>query len=416
MAEARGLRSSPGFTRFWWAFTASEFGTYLTSLALAVLIKYQLHGSTTDNGVINAFRWLPYAAFGLLAGALIDRVRRRPVQVAADFARALLLAVPAVLATTGRLTIGLLAVFMLLFGLCSLAGDAASQAFLPRLVPRGLLTAANARIDQSGAVAQTAGPGLAGLVLAVLTAPVAFVLDAATYLASGIVLLRIAVDEPPAQRTAGSSLRAEVGEGLRWVYRHPTLAPFAVATHLWFVFWGMSGAVLAFFILSTVQLGSPALDSLALGIAGSVAGIGALVGSSVALRLGRRFGTGLVVVACHTVMPVAYVLFAVAPGHVAGCVLIGLGQLLIGVSMGAENPNGMGYRQSVTPDHLQGRMNATMRSINRAMIVIGAPVGGLLAVQLGYRPTLWLMAVGFAVVALVLGSSRFRTATVADAR
>ncbi len=383
MSEARELRSSPGFIWFWWAFSASEFGTYLTSLALA--------------------------------GALIDRMRRRPVQVSADFARAVLLAVPAVLAITNRLTIGLLAVFMLAFGLCSLAGDAASQAFLPRLVPRRMLTAANARIDQSSAVAQTAGPGLAGLVLAVLTAPVAFLLDAATYLVSGFVLLGITVDEPAAHRTVGSSLRSEVGEGLRWVYRHPTLTPFALAAHLWFVFWRMSGAVLAFFILSTVQLGSPALDSLALGIAGSVAGLGALVGSSVALRLGRRFGTGTVVVACHTVMPVAYVLFAVAPARVAGCVLIGLGQLLVGVSMGAENPNGMGYRQSVTPDRLQGQMNATMRSINRAMIVVGAPVGGLLAVQLGYRPALCLMAVGFAVVALVLGLSKFRAATVADA-
>ncbi len=409
-----GLQGSPGFRRFWWASTASEFGTYLTSLAMAVLIKFQLHGSTADVGLVNACRWLPYAAFGLFAGALIDRVRRRPVQVAADLARGLLLAVPAVLALTDRLSIGLLAAFLLLFGVCSLAGDAASQAFLPRLVPRGLLTAANARIDQSSAVAQTAGPGLAGLLLAVLSAPWAFLLDAVTYVASGILLLGIRVAEPTARSGRATTLRADVREGLRWVYRHPMLTPFALATHLWFVFWGMSGAVLAFFILSTVQLGSAGLDSLALGIAGSVAGIGALVGSSVALRLGRQFGAGVVVVACHAVMPVAYVLFALAPAHLAGCVLIGLGQLVVGVSMGAENPNGMGYRQAVTPDHLQGRMNATMRSINRAMIVVGAPVGGLLAVRLGYRPTLWIVAGGFTAVALLLGTSTFRTATLED--
>lgn len=413
MSGEPGLRGSPGFRRFWWAFTASEFGTYLTSLAMVALIKYQLHGSTADFGLVSAFRWLPYAAFGLVAGALIDRLRRRPVQVGADFARAVLLAVPAFLAITDRLTIALLATFMFLFGLCSLAGDAASMAFLPRLVPRELLTGANARIDQSSAVAQTAGPGLAGLILAVLSAPVAFLFDAVSYLVSGFLLLGIAVEERPAQRT-DSTLRAEVREGLRWVYRHPTLAPFALTTHLWFVFWGMSSAVLGFFILSTVQLGSPALDSLALGIAGSVAGVGALIGSGFALRLGRRFGAGVVVVACQTIMPLAYVLLAVAPSHVAGCVVIGLAQLAVGVSMGAENPNGMGYRQTVTPDHLQGRMNATMRSVNRAMIVVGAPLGGVLAVWLGYRPTLWIMALGFAVVALVLGLSKFRTATLDD--
>lgn len=349
-----------------------------------------------------------------MAGALIDRMRRRPVQVTADFARAVLLAVPAFLAMTDRLTIPLLATFMLLFGLCSLAGDAASMAFLPRLVPRELLTGAHARIDQSSAVAQTAGPGAAGLILAVLSAPAAFLLDAVSYLVSGFLLLGIAVREPPAQRTE-STLRSEVREGLRWVYRHPTLAPFALTTHLWFVFWGMSSAVLGFFILSTVQLGSPALDSLALGIAGSVAGVGAVFGSGFALRLGRRFGAGRVVVACQSVMPIAYALLAVAPSHVAGCVLIGVAQLAVGVSMGAENPNGMGYRQTITPDRLQGRMNATMRSINRAMIVIGAPVGGVLAAWLGYRPTLWIMAAGFAVVALLLGLSKFRAATLDDA-
>lgn len=414
MSGPGALRGSPGFGRFWWAFTASEFGTYLTSLAIAVLIKYQLGGSTADAGWVNACRWVPYAVFGLLAGALVDRMRRRPVQVTADIARAVLLAVPAVLALTDRLTIPLLAGFLLLFGMWSLAGDAASQAFLPRLVPRSLLTAANARIDQSSAVAQTAGPGLAGLVLAALSAPVAFLLDAVTYLVSGLVLLGIDVEEPRAHRRPGSTLRSEVREGLRWVYRHPALTPLALATHLWFVFWGMSGAVLAFFILSTVQLGSPALDSLALGIAGSVAGIGALVGSSFALRWGRRFGTGVVVVACHAVMPLAYLLFALAPAHLAGCLLIGAGQLVVGMSMGAENPNTLGFRQSVTPDALQGRTNATMRSINRAMIVLGAPVGGLLAVHLGYRPTLWLMAAGFAAVALVLGLSKFRTVAVPD--
>lgn len=406
------LRGSPDFRLFWWASTASECGTYLTSLAIAVLIKYQLDGSTVDVGWVNALRWVPYAAFGLLAGALVDRMRRRPVQVVADLTRALLLALPAVLAFTDRLTIALLAVFMLLFGVSSLAGDAASQAFLPRLVPRALLTAANARIDQSSAVAQTAGPGLAGLVLAALGAPVAFLLDAVTYLVSGLLLMFITVAEAQPRRPVGATLRSEISAGLRWVYRHPVLTPLALATHLWFVFWGMFGAVLAFFILSTVQLGSPALDSLALGISGSLAGIGALVGSSFALRWGRRFGTGIVVIACHAVMPVAYVLFALAPARLAGCVLIGLGQLVVGVSMGVENSNTLGYRQTVTPDHLQGRTNATMRSINRAMIVVGAPVGGLLAVQLGYRPTLLLMAAGFAAVALVLGLSRFRTVAV----
>ncbi|MFC4908820.1 hypothetical protein [Actinomadura gamaensis] len=83
---------------------------------------------------------------------------------------------------------------------------------------------------------------------------------------------------------------------------------------------------------------------------------------------------------------------------------------MLGLSMGAENANELGYRQSVTPDDLQGRMNATLRSTNRAMIVIGAPLGGLAADALGDRAVLWAAALGFGLVAAGLAVSPFRAA------
>jgi MFS family permease len=204
-------------------------------------------------------------------------------------------------------------------------------------------------------------------------------------------------------------IRGEALEGLRWVYGHPTLRPFAVGTHVWFIFNGVAGAVLVPFALQTLGL-----TPFGLGLALSAAGVGGLLGSLAATRLGARFGVGRVVIACWTVQGVAYALLALTSARWSGWLLFGAGQLLFGLGLGAENSPSMGYRQAVTPDRLQGRMNTTMRSLNRAMIVVGAPLGGLLADRIGYRPMLWIVAAGFATVAVGLGLSRYRNARLGD--
>ena len=403
------LRGRADFSRFWWASSVSEFGTYFTTLAVQVLVYRNLHGSAADVGLVNGARWLPYLLFGLVAGVFVDRVRRRPVLVTADFVRAALLVTVPVLALTDRLSIWALMVFMAFFGLFSLVGDAASQSFLPRLVPVALLTSAHARTDQSAAVAQTSGPGLAGAVVGLIGAPLSVLVDAASYLFSAITMSRIQVVEPRPAKAPPGTVRRDVIEGLRWVYRHPTLAPLALTDHLWFVFSGIAGAILTPFVLGTLHLGP-----FALGLALSMAGVGGLAGSLLATRWGARFGTGRVVGTSHGLTAVAYALMALTPPGWSGWALLGLGQLTLGFSMGAANSNQMGYRQTATPDRLQGRTNATMRSINRAMIVVAAPLGGILADTIGNRPTMWIVAAGMAVVAVSLALSRFGSARVDD--
>ena len=136
------------------------------------------------------------------------------------------------------------------------------------------------------------------------------------------------------------------------------------------------------------------------------------MGSLAAVRLGSRFGAGRVVIACRMLTAASWALVALSSDGLFGWVVFGAGQLLLGSSLGAENANEMGYRQAVTPDGLQGRMNATMRSINRAMVVVGAPVGGFLGDAIGFRPMLWAASGGFLVVAAALGSSAFRDARI----
>src|SRR5690606_36093485 len=125
--------------------TVSGFGTYITTLALQVLVVIDLQGSATDVGLLNAARWLPYVLVGLLVGALIERSRRQPLCVATDFGRALLLGAIPVLWATDLLSVPVFMGVMAVFGLLSLVNDAASQSLLPRLVPRQSLVMANAR-------------------------------------------------------------------------------------------------------------------------------------------------------------------------------------------------------------------------------------------------------------------------------
>ncbi|HTZ42716.1 MAG TPA: MFS transporter [Jatrophihabitans sp.] len=405
MTDTGRLADCAGFRPFWTAATVSSFGTYVTTLAIQVLVVLTLHGGAAEVGLVSAARWLPYLLFGVLAGVFVDRVRRRPVLVTTDLVRCLLLVAVPALAVSHRLTLATLMAFMAAFGTMSLANDAASQSFLPRLVPPRLLTRANARLDQSDAVAQTSGPALAGGLVSLLTAPWAVLIDAASYLASGLLLLRVRAVEPPSRQLSLRGVRGEAAEGLRWLYRHRTLAPYVLSTHGWFLVNAIAGAALPLFALRTLGL-SP----FGLGLALAAAGGGGLLGALNAAVLGARFGAGCIVVASIAGNGAAWAIIASGWHGPAGWMVFGTGEFLLGLTMGTANANEMGYLQSVTPDHLQGRSNATRRSINRAMIVIGAPLGGVLADTVGYRPVLCAAAAGFALVAVALAVSPYRHA------
>lgn len=410
------LRHRPAFVRFWAASTISDFGTYVTTLALQVLVVTTLAGTVTDVGVVNAARWLPYLVLGLVAGVVADRMRRRPLLVGTDLARAVLLGVIPLLALTGVLTVPLLAAVMVAFGTLSLFNDAAHQSFLPRLVPRRLLTPANARLEQSTAMAQTTGPVLAGGLVSWLGAPLAVLVDAASYLASGLLTARVRAEDPPPAAPASPTppraparpaIVSEAREGLSWVYRHRTLRPLALATHAWF---------LCFSILNTVYvpfaLRDLGFDAFVLGVTFALAGVGALVGTGLSTRLSRALGVCPTIAGSRGFEAAGFAIVALAPaaGGWPAVAMVGAGQLLFGFGFGAQGPIEMSYRQSVTPDRLQGRMNSTMRSMNRAAIVVGAPLGGLVADTAGHRPALWIGIAGLAAGALALSRSGLRHA------
>ena len=411
------LRDQPGFGRFWAASTVSEFGTSVTTLALQVLVVVTLDGSATDVGLVNSARWLPYLVLGLVAGVLADRLRRRPILVTTDLARAVLLGTIPLLAWLERLSIPVLMAVMLGFGLLSLMNDAAHQSFLPRLVPRNLLTPANARLQQSASAAATSGPVVGGGLISWLGAPLAVLVDAASYLVSGVLTatIRAADPKPVPDRSNPPNVVREAKEGLAWVYRHRMLMPLALTTHGWFLFSSMLGTIYVPFLL--LKLG---LSPLGVGVSFGLAGVGGLLGSGLSTRIAVRRGIAPTIAGSRLLEAAGFALIALAPAITGGAAewptwaFVAAGQFLFGFGMGAEGPVEMSYRQSVTPDRLQGRMNSTMRSLNRAFIVVGAPIGGLLADTLGYRPALWIGVTGLALAAVILARSPFRHARAED--
>jgi hypothetical protein len=270
------------------------------------------------------------------------------------------------------------------------------------------LQRAHARIDGTDAAAMTAGPALGGLLVSALGAPLAVMADAATYLYSAVTLSRIDVTEPPpaAGATAGS-LVPEIREGVRWVYRGSGLRTLAIATHGWFAGNAVVSVVLAPYALSVLDL-----TPFQFGIIGAVGGIGALAGAAVTTGVGLRLGTGRTIIACH-IITTAGVLVMIPAGlrthGWASVAVLAAGQWLYGLAMGMSNSHESSYRQLVTPDELQARTIITMRSLNRAVMVVAAPLAGVLADHWGIRPALLLAAGIFALVAAGLGLTSFRT-------
>ena len=400
------LRSGP-FARYWRATAVSGLGTYVTVFALQALVVLTLDGTASDVGWLNASRWLPYLVFGLVVGALVDGRRRLPLMVGTDLAQAVLLLTVPLLWWLEALSLGALLVIVFLYGTAAVVNMAATMSFLPRIVERDRLQPAHARIDGADAVSSMAGPAFGGVLVSTVGAPLAVLVDSLTYLYSALTLRRIEVDEPPARTgVTARGLLADVVEGVRWAYGRSGLRTLAIATHGWFVGHAIVGVVLAPYAFLVLDL-----TAFEFGLVGAVGGVGAVVGATITTAVGRRLGTGRTIIACHCVIACGVVVVVLAGEpvtRVAAIALMMLGQGLIGLAMGASNSHEMSYRQLVTPDELQARTNTTLRSINRAVVVVVAPVAGVLADAVGIRSMLVVAAVTFAIVAVALASTSFR--------
>ncbi|MHA7984359.1 MFS transporter [Rathayibacter sp. CAU 1779] len=394
------------FALFWTASSIRALGSSISGVAFNVLIVSVLHATAVQISILSALGVVPYLFLGLIIGALMDRWRRQRTLVLTSIGRALALAAIPVLLLTGTLTFWSLAIVTLVLGVLILFADSAAQPLLPRIVPRDSLVMANARLGQSGTVAGTAGPAIGGALLGLLGAPILFAFDAVITAVSAVLQSRIEVDEPKAApRKPGRHIGYDIAEGMRYTYHHRTLRPLALSVHTWFLGNSIVTTVFAVFVLRELDL-----QPWAYGVALAFGGVGGFLGALVAPRVGERLGAGRAIFLGRVLVILPWVALAVLPFSDAGgtafpLVVVSAAQFVYCLAMGIEDANDTGYRQSVAPDGIQGRMNSTIRTVNRVLFFFGALLTGLLATLLGYRVTIGIGAAVFTVAALIVAFS-----------
>ena len=389
------------FMKLWSAQTVSRLGSALSGLALPLIAAGALGAGPAEMGLLSAAGSLPALLVGLPAGVWADRARRRPLLVAADAGRALLLASLPAAAALGALGLAQLYLVTFLSGVLGVLHDVAARSYLPAVVGRERLVQGNSQLELSGSLSAVAGPSLAGLVIQAITAPLAVALDALSFAASAacIGLIRRAEAAPAAARAPAL---AQMREGLGLVLRHPLLRALAgcLATSNF-----TSNVFYALYILfGTRELG---LDAAALGLVYGLGAAGALLAALVAPALSARLGPGRALLA-GALLGSLEVLPAALATPQNGAALLVLSSLLGNFGWVLYNVNAVSLRQAVTPPQLLGRMNASMSFLMAGMLPLGALAGGALGEAVGLRGAVALAAAGslFSVLWLLFSPAR----------
>lgn len=387
--QQRLLRQQPDFLKLWSGQTISQFGSGITGSALPLTAVLVLGASPFQMGLLVAAEALPFALCGLFAGVWVDRLRRRPLMIVADIGRAVFLLSIPVAALLGRLQIGQLFLVAALTGILTVLFDVAYQSFLPAIMTGKQLQAANSRLAASAAAAEVVTPGLAGVLVQLVSAPLTLLIDAVSFLCSAGSIALIRREAAPVRSPVRGTVVRDTGEGLTTVVRHPLLRAFAgyAVTRSFFGNW--IGALYALYALHYLALG-PVL----LGVTIGIGGLSNLLGTFLVGPLTRRFGVGRAVLAA--VLVGSPTVFLIPLAH--GPRLLGFAMLALSQAFDAGQPirevNALTLRQTITPPRLLGRVNAAMQVLEGGVGPLGAIVAGLLAGQLGVRPTLFLAASG----------------------
>ncbi|NYJ04167.1 MFS transporter [Petropleomorpha daqingensis] len=382
------------FRQLWTAESISQVGTQITYLAMPVLAVTVLHATAFEMGVLTALETIAFLVIGLPAGAWVDRWRRKRVLVVNDLIRAVALASLPVAWYLDLLTLPQLFVVATITGAATVFFDVAWQSYLPTLVDPEQVVDGNGKLMASQEVARVAGPGITGVLLRFLGAPLLIAFDALSFLLSALFIGRIRHTDTVPDRAARRPLRVEIAEGLGFVVRHPLLRRIVACTGTANLFNTMSGTLLVLFALRTLGLSESEL-----GFVLSAGAVGGILGAVTGARFARRVGEGRAIpLSALLLLPFA----ALTPlaAYAAPALLLVVGMLGYGWAVVAYNITQVSFRQRLCPPNLLGRMNASVRFIVYGTQPLGALLGGVLGSWLGVLPTLWIAAAGQALSAL----------------
>lgn len=395
------------FARLWWGQTLSQIGSQVSVVAVPLIALYTLHAGAGAMGLLQAVARLPFLLY-LFAGVWVDRTRRRPVMITTDVGRAVILLGVLAAAVTHHLTLWWLGAAILASMLLSVWFDIAYMTAVPGLVDRPQLMSANTRLETSRSGAQLIGPTVGGVLVQALTAPVAVAVDAVSFVASAVLVrsIRRPEDRPGKQTLATRSIMGDLMEGLRYVFGHRLLRPLAIAIGVSNLAWAAELAL--YFIYLVRHVG---LSASLIGITLAAAGPGAVAGSMLAGRIRARYGAPAAIIGGLAVFAVAAVLIPAAAGptwlEVAVLMVAGFG-----MSAGGQvcAINVLTLRQSVTPDRLLGRANATFRFMALAVSPLGALAGGFMGASIGLRGAMWISVAAMFLAPAIVAVTPVRTA------
>ena len=405
---SRSLLRHPDFLKLWTAETVSVFGSAITQLALPLIAATVLDVTPFEFGLLTTIEFLPFILLSLPAGVWVDRLRRRPILIVGDLGRAVAIASIPVAFYFDALTIWQLYIVGFANGCLTVFFDVAWQSYLPSVVQRDQLVEGNSKLQITQSAAQILGPGIAGLLIGVLKAPFAMVIDSISYLVSAVFVFWIRRPEPPVEKHDEAvhgpkkSVRQDVAVGLRYVLNHRWLRSIAATTGTSNFFGNVSGAILILYLPQERNLSAQAI-----GLAFSIGAIGFLVGALTTTRLTARLGVGRMLVLSAFGFSLAGLPVAIAPDALIAPA-VALSGILGGFCGVAWNINQVSLRQAITQPRMQGRMNATMRFIVWGTIPLGSIAGGALGNVIGLHATIWVGAIGglIAFIPVTLSSVR----------
>jgi MFS family permease len=378
---SEALRGHRDFRTLWAARTVSMMGGKVTLFAIPFTAAITLRASPMQVAVLTAAGFLPWMLCGVAAGVYIDRFRRRAIMIGSDYARAVLLLLVPGAYVLDVLSFALLVTVAALLGVLDVVSHAASLAYLPTVVTTEELPAANSALAVSTSVSDVAGPGLAGALIDVLTAPIALVADAISFVVSAVLLERIKTVEPPLPAPDRHDFRAEATEGLAFLWRHPVLRTFVCAAAVSNLGASMNGAVVVLFAVDVLHLSAGEF-----GLTAVFFGIGGVLAGAASGRLTRRFGAGPVIVGSSLTMGVGGVLSAFAGGSLALVwAALSIAYLLRGGGLTTFVAVSTSLRQALIPNHLRGRAMASASTVMMGVNPVGALLGGVLATWFGLR-------------------------------
>lgn len=389
MDKQNTLLRQPGFLKLWIGQSVSVIGSQISGLAFPVLAVTYLHANEFEMGLLNAADTSAFLVFGLLAGALVDRWVKRKVMLVADLVRMVAVAVIPILWMIGVLNIYHLIVIGAVLSIATVFFDVSYQSYIPILLPKAYIGVGNARLETSSQISGIAGPGIVGALLNIFKAPVILIFDAVSFFISALSLWFIKDREQAKPNEDRKPLKTEIAEGLKFVWNQKLIRAISFTTSTSNLFGTVVGTMFALYLLSPKSLN---LSVTSFGILMSIGSIGGLIGATATPRLIKLVGEGPLVVWSALLSGAVQFLIPLAWYIPHDWALVPLAGQAFFTSFFAltYNITQVTARQRLCPEHLLGRMNASIRFMVWGSMPIGALISGVLGTVFGVLPTIWI--------------------------